>query len=170
MLHYRKDLTNKARQLRSAMTDAEQVLWSRLRRKQIEGVQFYRQKPIANFIVDFHAPRCRLVVEVDGSQHMNEAEKIRDGQRTALLNAMGLKVLRFDNLQVLKETDSVLEAIHSEVVAALRSTPKSPPAPLLQRGEPKSADKLGEQRQEEAPFTKGGGAKRGGFQRRIGTP
>ncbi|MBL8517642.1 MAG: DUF559 domain-containing protein [Betaproteobacteria bacterium] len=136
MLRYREDLKTRSRILRSAMTDAERVLWSRLRRRQIEDVQFYRQKPIANFIVDFHAPRCGLVVEVDGSQHMTAAGRIQDGKRAIELNAMGLKVLRFDNLQVLKETEAVLEVIHKEVVALLRSAPKSPPAPLLQRGEP----------------------------------
>ncbi len=139
MLQYGEDLKTRSRELRARMTDAEQMLWSRLRRKQIEGVQFYRQKPIAKFIVDFHAPRCGLVIEIDGSQHMDQTEKVRDEMRTTLLTAMGLKVLRFDNLQVLKETDAVLEVIYREVVAALKSAPKSPPTPLLQRGEQSSA-------------------------------
>jgi very-short-patch-repair endonuclease len=135
MLRYREDLKSRSRDLRSAMTDAEQLLWSRLRRKQIEGVQFYRQKPIGKFIVDFHAPRCGLVVEVDGSQHLDADGLAQDEKRTALLTRMRLKVLRFDNLQVLKETEAVLEVIYKEVVAALSSAPKSPPAPLFQRGE-----------------------------------
>ena len=54
------------------MTDSENVLWLRLRRKQLLGVQFYHQKPIGNYVVDFFAPRARLVVEVDGSQHMED--------------------------------------------------------------------------------------------------
>jgi len=164
VLHYRKDLTSKARELRTAMTDAEQLLWFRLRRKQIEGIQFYRQKPVAGFIVDFHAPRCGLVVEVDGSQHLTATGQLHDEKRTAALNRMGLKVLRFDNLQVLKETEAVLEVIHNEVVAALSSALKSPPAPLLQRGESSDCEST----KQKVPFAKGGGAKRGGFQRGQG--
>jgi very-short-patch-repair endonuclease len=55
--------------LRANLTDAEQRLWARMRRKQILGVQFYRQKPIGDYIADFYAPAVRLIVEVDGSQH-----------------------------------------------------------------------------------------------------
>ena len=72
MLRYNNRLKPKARDLRKNMTDSENVLWSRLRRKQLLGVQFYRQKPIGNYVVDFFAPRARLVVEVDGSQHMED--------------------------------------------------------------------------------------------------
>jgi very-short-patch-repair endonuclease len=73
MLKYNPRLKAKARGLRSALTDAEQRLWNRLRRKQILGVQFYRQKPIGNYIVDFYAPAARLVIEVDGAQHAETA-------------------------------------------------------------------------------------------------
>jgi very-short-patch-repair endonuclease len=71
MLPYDPRLKGKARSLRAKLTDAEQRLWARLRRKQILGVQFYRQKPIGNYIADFFAPAVRLVVEVDGSQHFD---------------------------------------------------------------------------------------------------
>ena len=67
MLRYKRHLKGKARELRKNMTDSERVLWSRLRGKQLLGVQFYRQKPIGEFIVDFYAPKTKLVVEVDGS-------------------------------------------------------------------------------------------------------
>jgi very-short-patch-repair endonuclease len=66
---YRKDLKPLARTLRSRMTDAEQRLWHRIRRKQIRGVQFYRQKPLLAYIVDFYCPAAKLVLELDGSQH-----------------------------------------------------------------------------------------------------
>src|SRR4051794_4161542 len=68
-LTYGRTLKPIARLLRREMTDAEQRLWFRLRRKQLEGVQFYRQKPIGPYIVDFFAPTIDLVIEVDGSQH-----------------------------------------------------------------------------------------------------
>ena len=68
MLNYNANLKDKARQLRKNLTDSERALWSRLRNKQILNIQFYRQKPIGEYIVDFFAPRAKLVVEVDGSQ------------------------------------------------------------------------------------------------------
>lgn len=131
MLNYDKKLKQPARKLRSDMTDAERLLWSRLRGKQLLGVQFYRQKPLGHYIVDFHAPAAKLVVEVDGSQHFEEAGQLRDCERDAYLESKGQKVLRFDNLQVLKETEAVLETIFGVVGERV----KSPPAPLLQRGE-----------------------------------
>ncbi len=130
MLHYDNRLKQNARKLRSNPTDAERLLWSRLRGKQV-GVQFYRQKPIGPYVVDFYGPAAKLVIEVDGSQHFEEGGMQRDKQRDAYLASQGLRVLRFDNLQVMKETTAVLEVILREVEAA----GKSPPAPLLQRGE-----------------------------------
>jgi very-short-patch-repair endonuclease len=65
MLNYNANLKDKARQLRKDLTDSEKALWSRLRNKQLLGIQFYRQKPIGEYIVDFFAPRAKLVVEVD---------------------------------------------------------------------------------------------------------
>lgn len=131
MLKYNTSLKQPARKLRTDMTDAERLLWSRLRGKQVLGVQFYRQKPIGPYIVDFHAPAARLVLEVDGSQHFEAAGQVSDQRRDAYLESLNLCVLRFDNLQVLKETEALLETIF-EVVA---ERVKSPPPPLLQRGE-----------------------------------
>ncbi len=115
MLKYNSKLKENARALRSGMTDSEQRLWSRLRRKQVLGVQFYRQKPIGDYIVDFHAPRAGLVVEVDGSQHLEAMQTNHDRQRTAFLESQGLRVLRFDNSQVLQELDGVIEEIYRAV-------------------------------------------------------
>ncbi len=65
MLRYNGNLKNKARQLRRNLTDSENALWSRLRNKQLLGVQFYRQKPIGGHIVDLYAPKPKLVIEID---------------------------------------------------------------------------------------------------------
>ena len=97
------------------MTESEQLLWSRLRRKQILGVQFYRQKPIGNYIVDFYAPRIKVVVELDGSQHFEVNAIQEDTDRDEFMNRHGLIVLRFDNLQVLQRIDAVLEEIFNAV-------------------------------------------------------
>jgi very-short-patch-repair endonuclease len=78
-------------------------------------VQFYRQKPIGNYIVDFYAPRAGLVVEVDGSQHKNDDGRKKDEIRDAFLENLGLKVLRFNSREVFKETDAVLEVIYKVI-------------------------------------------------------
>jgi very-short-patch-repair endonuclease len=111
MLKYSPQLKTRARSLRTNLTDAEQRLWSCPRRKQILGVQFYRQKPIGNYIVDFYAPTARLVIELDGSQHFDLAQARRDKQRTKFFEQQGLMVLRFDDRQVLTQTESVVEEI-----------------------------------------------------------
>ncbi|WP_029915466.1 endonuclease domain-containing protein [Pelobacter seleniigenes] len=122
MLEYNRALKRPSRDLRRNMTVAEQVLWSGLRRKQLLGVQFYRQKPLGHFIVDFFAPAAKLVVEVDGGQHLDAEHQVRDQLRDEYLAEQGLLVLRFDNLQVLKETDAVLKQIFQQLQKRL-STP-----------------------------------------------
>jgi very-short-patch-repair endonuclease len=111
MLPYNRILKPRARNLRREMTDAEQLLWLHLRRKQIGGVQFYRQMPIGNYIVDFYAPRAKIVIEVDGSQHDEPRAIEADVERDEFLSRLKLNVLRFNNLQVLRETESVLDTI-----------------------------------------------------------
>ena len=115
MLSYNRRLKTKGRWLRSIPTDAELHLWYRLRRKQILGVQFYRQKPIGNYIADFYAPAARLVVELDGAHHLELGQATYDAQRTGDLEQYGLRVLRFDDRQVLLQTESVLEMIFQAV-------------------------------------------------------
>jgi very-short-patch-repair endonuclease len=117
---YEPGLKTPARGLRSDASTAEQRLWWRLRRKQVLGVQFYRQKPLLRYVVDFHGPAARLVVEVDGSQHLTEAGLLADARRTSKLEALGLKVIRFDNLQVLRETAAVMEEIYRVVSERLQ--------------------------------------------------
>jgi very-short-patch-repair endonuclease len=101
------------------MTDAEQCLWQRIRNRQIGGVQFYRQKTLLSFIVDFYSPKTKLVVEQDGSQHFEPQHPNRDKERDAQLTLSGLKVLRFDDRQILTETEAVLKVIYDEVVTRL---------------------------------------------------
>ena len=75
---------------------------------------FTRQKPVENFIVDFYAPAIKDVIEVDGSQHFEEIHLARDGQRDDVLQKLHLKILRFDNSQVLQSIDDVLDVIFNE--------------------------------------------------------
>jgi len=120
MLPYQRYLKPYARRLRRDMTDAERRLWQRVRGRQLGGVQFYRQKPLGNCIVDFYAPRAKLVVEVDGAQHVTLEGLRADGLRDAALARMGLRVMRFDDRQVLLETEAVVEAIWQGVMARRR--------------------------------------------------
>ena len=112
MQPYNKNLKQPSRDLRNNMTDAEQLLWQRLRRKQILGLQFYRQKPILNFIVDFYCPAASLVIECDGGQHYTADGLEADRARDQALGQLGLNVLRFDNRQILTEIDAVVEQIY----------------------------------------------------------
>ncbi len=123
MIKYDPKLKEHARRLRAQMTDSERALWARLRRKQVQSVQFYTQKPIGNYIVDFYAPTAKLVVEVDGSQHKVNEHAAADLRRDADLGSEGLRVLRFDNLQVLKEIEGVMATILRAVAESLEENP-----------------------------------------------
>ncbi len=136
---YKSTLKKPSRSLRKNMTDAEQLLWKHIRRKQIIGIQFNRQKPILNYIVDFYAAKAKLVIEIDGSQHLEENNKIKDIERDKDLNSVGLTILRFDNRQVLTETESVLQEIYGVVAKMTDITESStseqiPPSPPLIKG------------------------------------
>lgn len=121
MQPYNKYLKLPSRDLRNNMTDAEQLLWRKLRRKQILGLQFYRQKPILNFIVDFYCPAANLVIECDGRQHYTAEGLEADRARDQALAQLGLNVLRFDNRQILTEIDGVVEKIYCVVNLRLES-------------------------------------------------
>ena len=108
---YNKNLKQASRDLRNNMTEAEKLLWSKIRGKQILGLQFYRQKPILNYIVDFYCPSANLVIECDGSQHYTDKGLEADRVRDEALAQLGMRVLRFDNVQVLGEIDGVVEYI-----------------------------------------------------------
>ena len=115
MLTYSKTTKLLARELRKNQTDAEELLWSRLRRKQILGVTFNRQKPLGRYIVDFYSFAAKLAIELDGSQHFEPKAIAYNLERTKFLKTQGLKVIRFDNLQVFNELESVLTVIYEEV-------------------------------------------------------
>ena len=121
MKPYNTNLKQPSRDLRNNMTDAEQLLWRKLRRKQILGLQFYRQKPILNFIVDFYCPAANLVIECDGGQHYTAEGLEADRARDQALAQLGLNVLRFDNRQILTEIDGVVEKIYCVVNLRLES-------------------------------------------------
>ena len=90
-------------------------MWYHIRRKQILGVQFNRQRPIAGYIVDFYGVQAKLVIELDGSQHFESDAIAYDLERTKVLESLGLKVIRFDNAQVFENLNGVVSVILKEV-------------------------------------------------------
>jgi len=108
------------------MTEAEKLLWSHIRARQLGGLKFRRQHPIGKYIVDFVCLPEKTIIEVDGGQHANEPEK--DLLRDNWLKKEGYIVLRYWNNQVLKEIDNVLEDILTKMVT------HPPPSPPLKGG------------------------------------
>jgi very-short-patch-repair endonuclease len=107
----RHTLVELARQLRRSQTEAERVLWGRLRNRQLEGVKFRRQQPIGRFIVDFASLEQDLVIEIDGGQHAREPDQTNDRERASWLEQQGYRVLRFWDNEVLMNLECVLERI-----------------------------------------------------------
>jgi very-short-patch-repair endonuclease len=114
ILAYNHDLKQHSQTLRKKMTEAENHLWKRLRGKQIGGLQFYRQKIIGNFIVDFFCAKANLVVELDGGQHYSDEGIMRDAERDRYMKAQGLQVLRFSDREVFVNTEGVLKQIMAQ--------------------------------------------------------
>jgi very-short-patch-repair endonuclease len=102
-----------ASRLRKHLTDAEQHLWYRLRRRQIHDAHFRRQLPIGPYIADFACTKHRLIIELDGGQHQKAAEY--DLARTRFIESRGYRVLRFWNNEVLHQTEGVLAVIASAI-------------------------------------------------------
>ena len=100
-----------ARELRNRSTEAEQKLWALLRNRQLKGKKFRRQHAIANYVVDFYCHECKLVIELDGNFHTVEEAKDYDKARTALLNELGIIVLRFWNEEVIRDSENVVRKI-----------------------------------------------------------
>jgi very-short-patch-repair endonuclease len=141
MIPYNKTLKQRARELRGGMTDAERKLWSKIRRKQIHDLQFYRQKPVGNYIVDFYCPSAKLIIEVDGAQHYQSDQWEYDRVRDAFLKGLGFEVLRFSNLDVLRNVEGVTEKIMDKV----GESPSIPPGdgnPPIIPPEPSSGQAL----------------------------
>jgi very-short-patch-repair endonuclease len=110
-LPHNNKLTKYSQNLRCKPTEAERKLWSRLRLKQLNGSQFYRQRDIGNYIVDFCSPALKIVIEVDGSQHYSDEGTAADKIRDKYLRECGLKVLRFNDYDVLSNINGVVENI-----------------------------------------------------------
>jgi very-short-patch-repair endonuclease len=100
-----------AKKLRKQLTDAETILWSKLRGKQLNGLKFRRQHPIKAYVADFACIEARLVIEVDGATHSTEAEREHDAIRSRVLAREGWRILRVKNEDVTKNLYQTLQLI-----------------------------------------------------------
>jgi very-short-patch-repair endonuclease len=116
-----------AKVMRAEQTDAEALLWRRLRKSQLDGHHFRRQQIIAGFVVDFFCNAARLVVEVDGGIHAGQSEA--DAEREGILVALGLRVIRFQN----EEIETNIESVLARIAQAVGPTP--PPLPSREGGQ-----------------------------------
>ncbi|HTB07063.1 MAG TPA: endonuclease domain-containing protein [Bacteroidia bacterium] len=110
-LPYNPKFKEIAKDLRKNMTLSEVLLWKKLRNKQMMGYDFDRQKPIDKYIVDFYCKQLSLVIEIDGSSHNNEDVYNKDVERQKQLEGLGVKFLRFNDLEVKKSLPQVLNII-----------------------------------------------------------
>ncbi|NHX00006.1 endonuclease domain-containing protein [Pseudomonas koreensis] len=110
-----------ARQLRANQTDCEQLLWQKLRSRQIANLKFRRQFPCPPYVLDFYCVELKLAIELDGGQHYEIAGLIHDQRRTLFLERQGIEVMRFSNLEVMQQMENVLEQITR--IAAKRKMP-----------------------------------------------
>jgi very-short-patch-repair endonuclease len=113
----------KASLLRANTTPAENILWQRLKRNQLNGFKFRRQHPVANFIADFYCHAAKLVIEVDGETHQSDSTKEYDEGRTYEIENFGIKVIRFKNKEVETEIEKVIDTIRSFLPSSLLNTP-----------------------------------------------
>jgi len=116
---------DRARQLRREPTEAETFLWHELRGRAFKDLKFRRQYPLGNYIVDFVCLDLRLIIELDGGGHNEDAQRTYDAARDAWLRSQGFRILRYWNNEVFAEWEAIAQAIWKAVKGA-----PSPPAPL----------------------------------------
>ncbi len=115
MLKYNSNLKKFSRKLRINQTPAERKLWKYLRKNQIANLRFTRQKPIGKYIADFYCHKLKLVIEIDGDRHFKDQEPEKDKIRDKFFKNQNLKVVRFNNLDVYKNIEGVLQTVWNEV-------------------------------------------------------
>ena len=119
------NLVKRAKELRHNETEAEQLIWSWVRSKKLNGVKFRRQQPIGIYIVDFVSFEKKLIIEIDGGQHSFEENKVNDEVRTQWLESQGFRIIRFWN----NEVSSNLEGVIAQIKEVLEDHPHPDPLP-----------------------------------------
>ena len=111
-----------AKELRKNETEAEKILWTKLNRNQMMGLQFRRQHPINMFIADFYCSKIKLVIEVDGSIHDLPENEAYDLGRSEILNDFGITLIRFPNEQIINNIENTINKIEESVRELLSTT------------------------------------------------
>ena len=106
---------DKRKELRKSQTEGETALWQKLRGKQFLGYKFFRQYGVGEYIVDFYCPRHKLAIEVDGGQHYTKKGFEYDRVRAEYMDSLGIRTLRFSNLDVLQNMEGVLLQIQGKL-------------------------------------------------------
>ncbi|MCW3170541.1 endonuclease domain-containing protein [Chryseobacterium sp. 09-1422] len=101
----------KAKALRKDETQAEKILWAKLRNNQLKGYKFRRQHPIGLYIVDFYCHQLKLVIEIDGDYHNIQEQIEKDKERTQNLETDGLQLIRFTNKDVMENLEKIISEI-----------------------------------------------------------
>ncbi|GAB4510080.1 MAG: DUF559 domain-containing protein [Allomuricauda sp.] len=127
IIKYNPKLKELARLLRRNATKSEIRLWPKLKRDQMHGYDFHRQKPIDEYIVDFFCNKLSLAIELDGYSHQLEGTWKKDVVKTKRLNELGIQMLRFSDTQVLCDMDNVLRAIE-EYIFQFEANGNTPPS------------------------------------------
>ncbi len=127
MLHQRKGQIDRARALRSERTNAEALLWLKLRNRQLNGIKFRRQHPLGPYVADFASTEATLVIELDGGQHADTTEQ--DKVRSHHLKSLGYDVIRFWNPEVMANLEGVVETIlaHLQIPSPSPDRARKPP-------------------------------------------
>jgi very-short-patch-repair endonuclease len=131
MFHNRPQLESLRKQLRNNATPAEIKLWGRLQLSNLDGYKFRRQHSVGPYILDFYCPSVKLAIELDGDSHFTNEAITYDIARTAYLNALNIKVIRFLNTDVF---DNLIE-VCERILAELKGEGLPPPAPPKTGGE-----------------------------------
>lgn len=105
-----------AARLRDSMTETEMLLWEKLRLKPL-GYKFRRQHPINVYILDFYCHKLKLSIEIDGGYHLSKSQKLKDKERTEIINRLGIKEIRFTNKEVKDDLETVMSKIYDELSA-----------------------------------------------------
>ena len=146
---------DKRQYLRNNMPPAEQLVWAKLKGRQVESCKFRRQYSVGAFVIDFYSVEIKLAIEIDGDSHFRDGAEVYDLERQSFIEAARIRFLRFTNTQVYAELDAVIESI-SQMICDLRELPHPSP-PLLKGREPEKPSLYQGREPEKPPFIRGVG-------------
>ena len=162
------DLYNREREkmtrkrLREDSPRAERILWSKLRGKQLWDLKFRRQYSVGIYVIDFYCTAAKLAVEIDGETHFNERAEVRDAKRQEYIESLGIRVIRFTNLDVYNNLVNVLDEVARVSLERINVIRGADASPLLGKegaggGRPKNNEPLPPADPPQSPLGKGGG-------------